>query len=131
MDYDFIEELEYCLDISINTFGIKLDLIYLGFMNENAKNWVYPYCLCLTPENNFYIRIDNETIYEGKTEYKINLENLTKLNIRFILNLKTKKLEIKNYDNNNTYGVINVYGKIFKFFVQKCNQGTIEYSIIS
>ena len=36
LDYDFIEELEYCLDISINTFGIKLDLIYLGFMNENA-----------------------------------------------------------------------------------------------
>ena len=100
-------------------------------MNEKAKNSEGLNCLCQKPDNNFYIRIDNETIYEGRTKYKIKLENLKKLNIRFILSLKTKKLEIKNYDNNNTYGVINVYGKIFKFFVQKCNEGTIEYSIIS
>ena len=131
LDYDFIEELEYCLDISINTFGIELDFIYLGFMNEKAKNSENSNCLCRKPDNNFYIRIDNETIYEGRTEYKIKLENIKKLNIRFILNLKTKKLEIKNYDNNNTYRVINVYGKIFKFFVQKCNCGTVEYTILS
>ena len=131
MDYDFIDELEYCLDISINTFGIKLDLIYLGFMNEDAKNYESHYCLCSKPENNFYIKIDHETIYEGKNAYKIKLENLAKLNLRFILNLKTKKLEIKNYDNNNTYKAINVYGKKFKFFVQKCNEGTIEYTLLS
>ena len=131
LDYDFIDELEYCLDISINTFGIEFDFIYLGFMNEKAKNSENSNCLCRKPDNNFYIRIDNETIYEGRTEYKIKLENIKKLNIRFILNLKTKKLEIKNYDNNNTYRVINVYGKIFKFFVQKCNKGTIEYTLLS
>ena len=59
-------------------------------MNKDAKNYESHYCLCIKPENNFYIKIDNETIYEGNNAYKIKLENLTKLNLRFILNLKTK-----------------------------------------
>ena len=131
MDYDFIEEFEYCLDISINTFWNKIRPYISRVYEWKCKKFGLPLLLCLTPENNFYIRIDNETIYEGRTKYKIKLEYLKKLNIRFILSLKTKKLEIKNYDNNNTYRVINVYGKIFKFFVQKCLEGTIEYTLLS
>lgn len=100
-------------------------------MNEKSKNSKEGSCICRKPDNSFYIRIDNNTIYEGKNEYKIKLENQLKLNLRFILNLKTKQLDIKNYDNNNSYKIINIYGNIFKFFVQKCNKGIIEYTILS
>ena len=101
---------------------------YIGFTNENDS--VYD-CLCCTPENNFYIRIDTETIYQGSSKFKTKITDKTKLNLKFILNLETKKLNILNYDSNTSYGTINVTGKKFKFFVGKCCEGSIEYNILS
>jgi len=130
LDYDFVDEKEYYIDISFDTFGIILNHMYIGFMNENSKILTGS-CICSYFDNNFYIRIDNQTINEGKNFFNVQLESLTNLKIRFILDLKNKTLEIKNYDNNNKYGILPVYGKKFNFFVQKCNMGTIKYSLLS
>ena len=54
------------------------------------------------------------------------------LTLKLNLNLITKKLDIKNYDSNISYGTININGNKFKFFVGKCcgNSGSIEYTLI-
>ena len=130
LDYNFVDELEYSIDISVNTFDKNLDYIYIGFMNENENIFSTGNCLCSKPDNSFYFRIDNKTIYQGKTEIKTQIKNKTKLNLKFILNLKKKTLDIKNYDSNKSYGIINIIGKCFKFFVGKCNPGIIEYTLL-
>ena len=45
--------------------------------------------------------------------------------------LKNNKLDIKDFDTDKSYGKVDVNGKKFKFFVSKCNSGTIEYTILS
>ena len=132
LDYIFKDKLEYIICVSINTFGENLDYIYIGFMNENEEISSQKICLCEIPENCFYIRADEETIYKEKSTIKTVIENKTNLNLKFILNLKSKTLNIQNYDSNISYGTINITGNIFKFFVGKCcgTGGTIEYSLI-
>jgi len=132
INYDFKDKIEYTLGISMNTFGNEYDCIYIGFMNENAlnNNNSLDYCACQELDNLFYIQISSEKIYEGKKKYEIKLDNKTKINLKFILNLKTNKLDIRNYDSDNSYKVINVYGNKFTFFVGKCNSGIIEYTIL-
>jgi hypothetical protein len=130
LDYIFEEKLEYSICISVNTFGEKLDYFYIGFMNEYEEISSNTNCLCEEPENAFYIRIDSDQIFQGLSQYQVHIENKTNLNLKFILNLMTKKLDIKNYDSNKSYRIIDVIGNKFRFFVGKCCQGTIKYTII-
>ena len=131
LDFIFSGDNEYSLGISLNTFNQNLPHIYLDFINENFnQNLNGSYCLCQCPDNSFYIRVDNETIYEGKNTISVVLEHKTNINLLFILNLKDKILNIKNYDTNKSYGKVNIKGKSFKFFVGKCNSGDIEYNIL-
>ena len=133
LDYIFDQKLEYSICISINTFGEKLNFIYVGFTNENEGISSKKYCFCHKPDNIFYMRIDEEALYQGNSRFKVQIGNKINLNLKLILNLKTKKLEFKNYDSNNSYGAINITGNKFKFFVGKCcgNDGTIEYTLIN
>ena len=126
MDYDFKEKVEYSFGIFINTFGKNLDNNYIGFRNEIENKS----CVCCFSENSFYVDIFLETIFEGMNQYKINLTDRTKINLKFVLNLKNKTLDIKNYNTDISYKVINIKGNNFKFFVGKCNKGTIEYTIL-
>ena len=128
LDYIFDNsDNEYSIGISLNTFGKQLDYIQLGFINEYFTN----YCLCQVPNNSFFIRVDNQTIYEGsKKKLTIDLLDKTKIILLFVLNLKTKQLNIKNYDTKKSYGIINVEGNYFRFLVSKCNPGDIEYTIL-
>ena len=131
LDYNFIGNTEYSLGISFDTFGKELGYIYLGFINEIFDTKLGGgYCLCQLPENCFYINASAEKIFEGKKSISVKLENKTNLNLLFVLDLKNKKLNIKNYDSNNSYGIINVTGNSFQFFVGKCNSGQIEYHIL-
>ena len=82
------------------------------------------------PENCFYLNAYEEKIYAGKKSISVKLEKKTNLNLLFVLDLKNKKLNIKNYDSKNSYGIIDVIGNSFKFFVGKCNDGEIEYHIL-
>ena len=127
-----IKEQKDIICLSINTFGKNLNYIYIGFLNENEEISSQKICLCEIPENCFYIRADEETIYQEKSTIKTVIESKTNLNLKFILNLKSKTLNIQNYDSNISYGTINITGNIFKFFVGKCcgTAGTIEYSLI-
>ena len=132
VDFNFNGNNEYSLGISLNTFGKQLSLYYLGFINENFDdNLCSLHCLCCAPDNCFYIRLDNGSLYEGKKKFSVKIEDKNKLNLLFILALKNKKLNIKNYDSNISYGIINVTGKSFRFFVGKCNSGEIEYHLLS
>ena len=132
LDYIFKDLLEYSICISIYTYRQNLDFFYIGFMNENEEITSTGNCFCSKPKNSFYIRIDSEQIYQGKeSKYKVKIEDKTNLSLKFILNLKTKKLDIINYDSNISYGIIDVIGNQFRFFVGKCNEGKIEYSLFS
>ena len=128
LDYIFEGEYEYSFGVAIKSLG-NIDYHCLGFMNE-YENICSNNCLCREPTNSFYIRIDSEQLYSGKNNYKINLENKNNINLKFDLNLKTKKLEIKNYNSSNSYGTIDITGTKFKFFVGKCNSGEIEYTLL-
>ena len=131
LDFIFNGNNEYYLGISVDTFKKNLSYIYLGFINEYFDtNLSGGHCLCSFPDNCFYINISQEEIYEGKVTTKIKLENKTFLNLLFVLDLKNKKLNIKNYDSKNSYGKIDVIGNSFKFFVGKCNDGEIEYRLL-
>ena len=99
----------------------------IGFINDQFDNHN---CLCCWPRNAFYIRIDEENIYCHNKETSTKLDNKTNLKLKFILNLNQNKLEIKNYDTNKSYGTVDVEGMKFKFFVSKCNNGIIEYTIL-
>ena len=125
LNYNFINECEYSFGISLNTFGIYLDHINLGFINENFDK---SKCLCQVPQNSFYINVSYEKIYIEKKRYNIKLENKT--SFRFVLNLKNKTLDFKNYDSGLSYGNFSITGKSFKFFVSKCNHGEIEYTLL-
>ena len=130
MDYIFEEKKEYTICISINTFGKKLSFIFTGFMNEKEDISSIGNCFCALPENSFYIRVDQELVFQGKSQYKVQIENKTNINLKYILNLKTKKLDIRNYDSNRSYRIIDVIGNKFRFFVGKCNSGIIKYTIL-
>ena len=131
LDNVFNDTKEYSMGISIDTFGKNLNHIYLGFINEYFDtNLSGSNCLCCIPENCFYINLEKETIYEGKNETNIKIENKNNINLLFVLDLKNKTLNIKNYDSNNSYGMINIKGNNFRFFVGKCNLGEIEYHIL-
>ena len=133
LDYNFNGDKEYSLGISVDTYGKELVHIYLGFINENFDlNSVISEndCLCDILDNCYYINIYTERIYEGHKEFQTKIENKTKINLLFMLDLKNKTLNIKNYDSNISYGKVNVTGNSFKFFVGKCNDGVIEYHII-
>ena len=112
----------------VNTLGVLYDYVYIGFINENFDN----NCLCCTPRNAFYIRIDEaeEKIYYNSSNISTKVDNKTNLCLKFNLDLKNNKLEIKDYDTDKSYGKVDVTGKQFKFFVSKCNSGTIEYTIL-
>ena len=126
IDYIFSDNTKYSLGIHVNTFEKIYDYLYIGFINEN-----FDYdCLCCTPRNSFYIRIDDEKIYYNGLELQTKVNNKTNFSLKFNLDLKNNKLEIKDYDTKESYGKVDVNGKQFKFFVSKCNSGTIEYSIL-
>ena len=108
----FINESEYSFGISLNTFGISLDYINLGFINENFAQSA---CLCQVPQNSFYINVSDEIIYIEKNSFNIKLENKT--SFRFVLNLKNKTLDFKNYDSGLSYGKFSITGKSFKIFL--------------
>ena len=100
-------------------------------MNENENIPSNNYCLCFLPNNSFYINMGSETIFQGQSKYQVQIENKENLNLKFILNLKTKKLDIKNYDSNISYRIIDVLGNNFRFFVGNCGGGgTIKYTIL-
>ena len=133
LDYNFNGDKEYSLGISVDTYGEELDFIYLGFINENFDiNNVLSkkHCLCLQLDNCYYINISYEKIYQGYETFPTKIENKTKINLLFILDLKNKTLNIKNYDSNISYGKVNVTGNSFKYFVGKCYSGVIEYHIL-
>ena len=62
---------------------------------------------------------------------KVQIKNKCKINLKFILDLRINKLDIKNYDSNISYGTINIIGSKFQFFVGKCNSGKIEYTLLA
>ena len=98
----------------------------LCFINEQ-----FDYeCLCCRPKNALYIRIDEDSIYYNDKKISTKLDNKTNFKLKFILNLNQNKLEIKNYDTNKSYGIVDIDGITFKFFVSKCNYGIIEYTIL-
>ena len=131
LDYIFKEKKEYSICISMNTFGKKISYIYIGFMNENENLPSNNSCLCFQPNNSFYIQIGSETIFQGKSQYKVQIENKENLNLKFILNLKNKKLDIRNYYSNTSYRIIDVIGNNFRFFVGNCGGGVkIRYTIL-
>ena len=100
-------------------------------MNENENIPSSNNCFCFLPKNSFYINIGSETIFQGQSKYQVQIENKENLNLKFILNLKTKKLDIKNYDSNISYRIIDVLGNNFRFFVGNCGGGgTIKYTIL-
>ena len=126
IDNEFSEKESYTFGIHINTFGKLYDYMVLGFINEQ-----FDYeCLCCRPKNAFYIRIDEDSIYYNDKKISTKLDNKTNFKLKFILNLNQNKLEIKNYDTNKSYGIVDVDGITFKFFVSKCNYGIIEYTIL-
>ena len=126
LDNEFSEKESYTFGIHINTFGKLYDYMALGFINEQ-----FDYeCLCCRPKNAFYIRIDEDSIYYNDKKISTKLDNKTNFKLKFILNLNQNKLEIKNYDTNKSYGIVDVDGITFKFFVSKCNYGIIEYTIL-
>ena len=129
IDYIFSDKIEYSLGIHVNTLGVLYDYVYIGFINENFDN----NCLCCHPRNAFYIRIDEdeEKIYYNSSNISTKVNNKTNLSLKFNLDLKNNKLEIKDYDTDKSYGKVDVNGKKFKFFVSKCNSGTIEYKILT
>ena len=129
LEYIFEKEIEYCICISVNTFGYNLDSNFIGFMNENGE-LSGSYCICQEPQNCFYIKISSEEIFQGKSKFKVQIKNKNYLRLKFILNLKTKNLDIRDYDSNFSYKIINIIGNKFKLFVAKCNKGTIEYNIL-
>ena len=128
LDYIFEKEMEYCICISINTFGRDLDYNIIGFMNENEE--LSNYCICQEPKNCFYVNIYTEVIFQEEFKFKVQIKNKTYLRLKFILNLKSKKLDIRDYDSNSSYKTIDIIGNKFKLFVAKCNSGTIEYNIL-
>ena len=131
IDYLFSGNIEYSICIHSNTFGKLYDYVYIGFINENFNN-NYD-CLCCFPGNAFYIRIDDEKIYYNGLngfELQTKVNNKTNFSLKFNLDLKNNELEIKDYDTDKSYGKVDVTGKQFKFFVSKCNSGTIEYTIL-
>jgi len=130
LDYIFEKETEYCICISINTFGSNLYYNIIGFMNENEELSRNKYCICQEPKNCFYINISSGEIFQEKSKFKVQIKNNNIMKLKFILNLKTKNLDIRDYDSNYSYKAINIIGNKFKFFVAKCNPGTIEYSIL-
>ena len=129
LEYIFEKEIEYCICISINTFRNNSNLNFIGFMNEN---WELSgnYCICQKPENCFYIDISSEEIFQGKSKFKVQIKNKNYLRLKFILNLKTKNLDIRDYDSNSNYKTIDIIGSKFKLFVANCNSATIEYNIL-
>jgi hypothetical protein len=126
LNQDFIGQNTYSFGLKVNTFGKLYDYLAIGFINEYFNNE----CFCCQPSNSFYIRIDVETIYSNNDEFLTKLDNKTNFSLRFILNLNNKSLEIQNYENNISYGKIGINGNNFKFFVSKCLDGTIEYSLL-
>ena len=129
LDYIFEKEKEYCICISINTFGKFLDNSNISFMNENGE--LSPsYCICQEPKNCFYINVSSGEIYTKKSRFKVEIKNKNNLRLKFFLNLKTKNLDIRDYDSNYCYKEIDIIGNKFKLFVAKCNSGTIEYNIL-
>ena len=122
----FSNNLEYSFGININTYGKIYNYMSIGFINENYNNE----CLCCKPGNTFYLRVDEEAIYSNTNKISTKIDNKTNFSLRFNLNLNNNKLEIKEYNSNQTYGIIDVVGKQFKFFVSKCNYGIIEYTIL-
>ena len=127
IDYIFSDNIEYSIGIHVNTFGILYDFLYIGFINEKFDN----NCLCCYPGNAFYIRIDDENIYYDNLNISTKVDNKTNFSLKFNLDLKNNKLDIKDFDTDKSYGKVDVNGKKFKFFVSKCNSGTIEYTILS
>jgi len=126
IDNIFSNNLEYSFGININTYGKIYNYMAIGFINENYKNE----CLCCKPGNTFYLRVDEEAIYSNTNKISTKIDNKTNFSLKFNLNLKNNKLEIKEYNTNQSFGIIDVVGEQFKFFVSKCNYGIIEYTIL-
>ena len=126
IDNIFTNNLEYSFGVHINTLGKIYNYMAIGFINENFNND----CLCCKPGNTFYLRVDEEAIYSNKNKISTKLDNKTDISLKFNLNMNNNKLEIKEYNTNKIYGIIDVIGKQFKFFVSKCNYGYIEYTIL-
>ena len=98
-------------------------------MNENGE-LSSKFCICEKPQNCFYINIYSEEIFQGKSKFKVQIKNKNNLRLKFILNLKNKNLDIRDYDSNSSYKTIDIVGNKFKLFTAKCNSGTIEYNIL-
>ena len=131
LDNWFSDKIEHSFGIHVNTFGNLYDHIYVGFVNEKYNN--NNNCLCCTPLNAFYIRIDEENIYYNGSSKSIStqLENKTNFSLRFNLDLRNNTLEFKDYDSDRSYGKVDILGNQFRFVVSKCNSGTVEYIILS
>lgn len=127
LDYIFKEKKIYTFGILIKNFTDNNQYNHIGFSNEKLTNYD---CLCTQSSNCFYLRIDIKTLYEGKTAHLVTFDIKNILKFRFILNLIAQSLEVLDYDTNKSLGLINVIGTSFKFFVSKCNSGSLEYTIL-
>ena len=126
LDNIFANNLENSFGLHVDTFGKLYDYMSIGFINENFDFD----CLCCKPKNAFYLRVDEESIYYNDKKISTKLDDKTDLSLRFILDLNRNKLEIKDYDTDHSYGIVDIKGVSFKFFVSKCNYGIIEYSLL-
>ena len=126
LENEFLNNSIYSFGLHIDTFGKLYDYLAIGFINEKFEYT----CFCTKPKNAFYIRIDEEKIYYNDKKIDIKLENRTDFCLRFDLDLEKKKLDIKDYDTDESYGIVDVKGIKFKFFVSKCNSGIIEFTVL-